>query len=91
MSAGNPELVIHDGKLIRRFIDDILSGGNVDVHIGSRIHRLGDPNGTTGDDGMPWINGVVLDENYEPEPLHDSQPSHFLQIPWESITRIEVW
>lgn len=85
MSAGNPELVIHDGDVIMSFIDEILAGYNIQVD--SDVNRwtlevsssMRDP-----DDGMPMIAGYRLDADDEPTDEH-------IAIAWQEITRIEVW
>ena len=89
MTPGNPELVIEDGWLVRKFIDDFLSGGNVDVRCGERLHRLSEVHSEIGDDGFPWLTGWVLDADYEYMPMGNAM-RHSLSIPWESITRLEL-
>lgn len=89
MSAGNPELVIEDGWLVRKFIDKFLSGGNIDVYCESRLTRMAEVRSEVGEDGFPWLTGWVLDEDYEYMPMGNAT-RHTLSIPWESITRIEL-
>lgn len=91
MSAGNPEIVLHDGKLVRSFVDEWLSLlPVVDVHSGSTVHHLGDPH-FEWIDNMPWIEGDVLTEEYEPAPPIGNATCYRMAVPWESITRIEVF
>ena len=89
MSAGNPELVIEDGWLIRKFIDSFLAGGNIDVRTETGYYRFADVHCSTEieSDGMPWLVGIVLDENYDYVPSATT-PTQTLAVPWESIVRI---